>query len=122
MSRADPEPDRELERLKDICDGEPRRIDEGGREYVLLPGLRYLHGAEPRSDDALLSPKHPHPSYPTRLYFTQKIPPAPGCASLNWHEEVYVDGRTWYTWSWKDVTPDQSLLNIVAAHLQAFRP
>jgi hypothetical protein len=112
--------DLQLEALARFCSGTPTRVSEGGRNYILLPGLRIpSNGTSPRSCDGLLEPEHANTTYPTRLYLREKFTPItkPG---LNWHDQVFVNAETFYTWSWKDVSRNQPLSAILLGHLAAF--
>src|SRR5260221_528127 len=40
--------------------------------------------------------------------------------ALNWTGPYYILGRKWVSWSWRDVSPKQSAVAILAGHLEAF--
>jgi hypothetical protein len=81
-----------------------------------MSGLRLLvRGAETQMD-ALLCVNYPNPNYPTKLYLTANLG-----LGLNWNENAYLLGKSWFTWSWKGVSPNQEPLAILAGHLEALR-
>ena len=106
----------ELAPIALICDGPVRYMEEGGRRYIHMVGLRFLLRGIEKTMDALLCPNYPNPSYPTKLYL-----PANLGLGLNWNENAFILARPWFTWSWKDVSPSQSPIAILAGHLEAFR-
>lgn len=106
----------ELEPITWMCSGAVHYLDEGGRRYVYMHGLRFYVGQAPQEMDALLAINWPNPNYPTRLFL-----PANLGRGLNWHETAYILGRSWVTWSWKDVKANQAPAAILADHLAAFR-
>jgi hypothetical protein len=112
--------DSPLAELEEACPG-AKRMAEGGKEYIYLPTLTIRRGKTVFTLEGLLTLSEAAP-YPTRLFLSQPIPNAAGFPPLNWHHQVHVMGRTWHTWSWKDVTADASLLEILRAHLGAFKP
>jgi hypothetical protein len=99
-----------------MCSGGVHYLDEGGRRYIHMHGLHFYVDQAPQEMDALLAINWPNPSYPTRLFL-----PASLGHGLNWHETAYILGRSWVTWSWKDVKADQAPVAILADHLAAFR-
>ncbi|MGA9795904.1 MAG: hypothetical protein WBQ17_10275 [Rhizomicrobium sp.] len=105
----------ELAPIALTCDGPVRYMEEGGRRYVYMQGLRYLVRGVPRSGDALLCLNYPNPGYPTKLYLTESLG-----LGLNWNENAYLLGRPWFTWSWK-VAGDERPLAVLAGHLEAFK-
>jgi hypothetical protein len=106
----------ELEQISWMCSGAVHYLDEGGQRYVYMQGLRFYVGQTSHEMDALLAISWPNPSYPTRLFL-----PANLGHGLNWHESAYILGRSWVTWSWKDVKANQAPGAILADHLAAFR-
>ncbi len=60
----------------------------------------------------MLCLNHNNPTYPTKLYLAAKVG-----TGVNWHETAYILGREWHTFSWRDVKPDQPVIEILAAHL-----
>ena len=81
-----------------------------------MQGLRFLVRGTETQMDALLCLNYRNPTYPTRLHF-----PANLGLGLNWHETAYLFARSWFSWSWKDVSPGQAPLAILAGHLEALR-
>jgi hypothetical protein len=106
----------ELEPISWMCSGLVRYLEEGGRRFIIMQGLKFLLGDQPVEMDALLAINWPNPSYPTRLFF----PSALG-RGLNWHESAFILGKSWVTWSWSNVRADQPPLEILANHLAALR-
>ena len=102
--------------LRSICPGATLVVD-GGREYILLPDLKITTDGKVAVMDALLRPGE-HSGYPTRLFLAQALP-GKGRGG-GWSAHV-ICARTWHTWSWKDVLPDLSLLQMLLAHIAAFR-
>lgn len=108
--------DDELHRLAILCNGGASRKSENGRDYILLEGLRFKVQGAARVSDALLCLNYPNSGYPTKLFLPEKI----GCG-LNWNSTEYILARHWETWSWRDVSPDLPLLDVLALHLAAFQ-
>ncbi len=108
--------EQELAPIALICDGAVRYMDEGGRRYIHMVGLHFLVRGVEKTMDALLCPNYPNNSYPTKLYLPVNLG-----LGLNWNENAFVLARSWFTWSWKDVSRDQPPLAILAGHLEAFR-
>jgi hypothetical protein len=104
----------ELRPIADLCEGEVSYQTDGWRNLILMLGLRLLVLGAEQKTDALLCLNHNNPTYPTKLYFAVQIG-----AGLNWHETAYILGRSWHTFSWRDVSPAQSPIRILAAHLAA---
>jgi hypothetical protein len=103
--------------IRALCAGSVERRTEGVKNYILMPGLRFMVRGAPRQVDALLCLNHGNPSYPTKLFLAERID---GCG-LNWNETAYILARSWHTWSWKDVSPNQRPIEILAGHLKAFK-
>lgn len=98
-----------------LCDGEPSYRTEGWRQLIYMPGLRFYAGGGQHKMGAVLCLNHDNPTYPTKLYLETKVEGA----GVNWHETAYLLGRQWHTFSWRDVSRDQSHVEILAAHLVA---
>ena len=93
-------------------------LRDGPYEFLFIPRLLIRVGAGDRLVDALLCPeRHASGGYPTRLFLSEPIP-YPGTA--NWRQDS-IGGRTWHTWSWDRVPPSDCLLQVLAAHLRAFK-
>ncbi len=106
----------ELALVAELCAGGVRYMDEGGRPYIFMNGLRFLARGEKKEMDALLCLKYPNPTYPTKLYLPTNLG-----LGLNWNETAYILAKNWFTWSWKDISPNQPPIAILADHLRAFR-
>jgi len=83
---------------------------EGGVEYLHLPGLKLPNGDVV---DALLRLTVTGDGYATRLYLPQ---PVAGPAQ-NWNSHRILD-RQWFTWSYKDVSPQERLVVIIRNHFR----
>jgi hypothetical protein len=101
--------------IAELCDGEVSFRKEGWRELIFMQGLRFYVGGVERKMDAVLCLNHDNPTYPTKLYLAEQA----GAAGLNWNETAYLLGRSWHTFSWRDVGADQAWIDILAAHLRA---
>ena len=106
-----------LRRIALLCDGEVSRKTDGNRDLLYMQSLRFFVTRTERKMDALLWLNNPNATYPTRLYLPEKLG-----AGLNWHEDAYLLGRQWHTFSWRGVSPNQPLIDILAAHLMALSP
>jgi hypothetical protein len=106
----------ELMPIVALSSGAVRYMEESGLRYIYVEGLRfYVRGTEKRMD-ALLCVNYPNTSYPTKLFL-----PANLGLGLNWNENAYLLARPWFSWSWKDVSPNQPPIAILAGHLEAFK-
>jgi hypothetical protein len=106
----------ELVPIKNICVGAVRYMTEGGRRYIYMEGLRFLAKGVEKQLDALLCLNYPNPTYPTKLYLAANLG-----LGLNWNETASILAKPWYSWSWKDVSPNQPPFAVLAGHLEAFR-
>ncbi len=106
-----------LRRIAALCDGEVSRTTDSGRDLLYMEGLRFFVAGKEHKMDALLCLNYPNPTYPTKLYLSQQMG-----TGLNWNESAYLLGRNWYTFSWKDVSANRPLIEILAAHLAALNP
>lgn len=106
----------ELAPIAQLCGGKVQYITEGGRQYIHMIDLRFYVRGEQRMMDALLCLNYPNGQYPTKLYLPTNI----GCG-WNWNENAFILGKQWFTWSWKDVSPNQVPIAILAEHLRAFQ-
>lgn len=88
---------------------------DGGIEFVHLPVLRLPDGCQPPVVEALLCPQM-RDGYMTRLFLSSQVP----SPAQNWTEH-HILGRRWYSWSWQNVSADQSLVQILLGHLEIFR-
>ena|ERR1700688_637200 len=108
------ESDAQLRPIAALCDGEVSFRTEGWRKLILMMGLRFYAGGVERKVDALLCLNHDNPTYPTKLYLAEQVG-----GGVNWNETAYLLGRSWFTFSWRDVTANQPPVEILAAHLAA---
>ena len=106
----------ELVMIAAICSGGVRYMDEAGRRYIYMEGLRFLVRGAEKQMDALLCLNYPNATYPTKLYLPTNLG-----LGLNWNETAYIVARNWFTWSWGGVSPNQAPLAILGGHLEAFR-
>jgi len=109
------EADTQLRPIAALCDGEVSVRTEGWRRLVYMQGLRFYVGGVERKMDAILCLNHDNPTYPTKLYLAENVG-----AGRNWNDSAYLLGRQWYTFSWRDVGPNQAPIQILTAHLAAF--
>lgn len=101
-----------MNELRAISPG-AQEMTEAGIRYVFLPALKLP--CAPGVADALLSLQQ-HSGYATRLFLSQ---PAVGKGN-NWTTH-HILGRTWHTWSWKDVPATIRPVEILLGHLGALR-
>lgn len=106
--------DDQLRALREI-NPEARVLAESGLTYVFLPKLPILACDQRHELDALLCPSK-HGGYDTRLYLEQPL----SVRTSTWTAHSIL-GRTWHTFSWNGVSPDQPLLQILLAHLASLR-
>lgn len=106
-------PDEHLAPIRELCSGDVRFMLEGERRLIHMPQLRFLVNGQQKCMDALLCLNHSNPSYPTKLYFSTQL----GCG-LNWNESAFMLNRDWHTFSWSNVSSDQTPIEILAAHLR----
>ncbi|MBU6214750.1 hypothetical protein KGM48_02820 [Patescibacteria group bacterium] len=99
--------------LRDVCD-DAKILAEGQYTFVLLTGLRFRSGDATLTMNALLLPQE-HEGYVTRL-FVERIVPGKGA---NWKAYPFL-GQTWHACSWKDVVKEQTLVEMLYGHLDAF--
>ncbi len=100
-----------LQEIIDLC-GEAKELLDG---YIYIPKLRLPSGCQPQEVEALLCLVG-HNGYMTRLFLSQQI-----TNRLGGWAPIYVQGRTWYTWSWNGVAPQLRPAEILAEHLRALR-
>ena len=107
--------DSTLGRLQVVCAGQVTRRAEGSDKFIELPGLCFLVRGQKRQMDALLC-LNQRDGYATKLYLAEPV------AELGrpW-SNFYILGRNWFSWSWKEVSPNQSPIAILAGHLEAFQ-
>lgn len=86
--------------------------EEGGHGYVHLPALTLPNGSV---SEALIQFSGSG-SYPTRLL----LPAVVSGKGQNWTEHC-IFGRTWHTWSWKDVPADLPIIEVLLNHLGALQ-
>jgi hypothetical protein len=101
----------QLQELVDLC-GDAREMAECGKAFVYFPHLKLPCGTEV---EGLLCPEA-HSGYATRLFLSQAISGRGG----NWTVH-HILGKTWHSWSWKDVNSQLRLAQMLAEHLRALR-
>lgn len=104
----------QLAGLRQLCD-KPELRNEGGTDFVVLPGIKATVAGTARVTDALLCPG-PHNGYSTRLFLSQPFPER----GANWSQWL-IFGRNWHTWSWQSVPADIPWIQMVLEHLSALR-
>jgi hypothetical protein len=97
-----------------LCDGPVSYRTEGWRKLIHMTGLRFLVNSVQHKMDALICLNHDNQTYPTKLYLAEQVG-----GGVNWNETAYILGRQWFTFSWRDVSPNQLHHEILAAHLAA---
>lgn len=102
----------DLRPIAQLCDGEVTFRIDGWRHLICMQGLRFFAGGTEQKMDALLCLNHNNPTYPTKLYLAAQVG-----TGVNWHETAYILGRSWRTFSWKDVKANLPPIDILAAHL-----
>lgn len=105
-------PAEHLQEIGDLCGSEAKELLEG---HIYIPKLRLPSGCQPQETEALLCLVG-HNGYMTRLFLAQQVANRLG----NW-VTAYVQGRTWYTWSWNGVPAQLRPAEILAEHLRALR-
>lgn len=101
-----------LRPIAQLCDGEVSFKVDGWRHLISMQSLRFYANGIEHTMDALLCLNHNNPTYPTKLYLAAAVG-----GGLNWNETAYILGRSWSTFSWRDVSPNQRPIEILAAHL-----
>jgi hypothetical protein len=106
--------------LHPVCPG-AKLVVENGQQFIHLPALKIPVGSETKTREALLCPSH-HSGYATRLFLAEKIDERQTIAdqAANWSVHPILS-RMWHTWSWKDVSADLPLLQMLVAHVKAFK-
>lgn len=102
----------ELVPIVQLCDGDVSYRTDGWRNLIFMGGLRFLVNGVEKVMDAVLCLNHNNSTYPTKLYLSEQAG-----AGLNWNETAYILGRSWHTFSWSGVSPNQRPIEILAAHL-----
>jgi hypothetical protein len=99
--------------LRQVCPS-ASLMQEGGQNFVDLPGLKIPVGKEVVVRDALLTLQG-HSGYTSRLFLSQPIPtPRAG----NWTVHTVL-GRAWHTPSWNNVPPGRPV-EMLLQHLKAY--
>lgn len=105
-----------LDELRAVCP-QLTQLFEAGREYIFLPNLAVATESKVVVMDALLRAGE-HSGYATRLFLAQPLPGKGRGGGWSAHN---ICGRTWHTWSWRDVPAELPLLQILLGHLWALR-
>ena len=100
-----------IQEIREMCSG-AAPMEEGGHSFIHFPQLKLPDGSVV---EALLCLRE-YAGYMTRLFLSQ---PVVG-KGTNWTVHRILD-KTWHTWSWQNVSPDQRPLQILADHLRALR-
>jgi len=108
----------QIDELKTCCPNLSAIMD-GGKEYVLISGLKLPEGCNPKVVDALLCPTM-RDGYTSRLFLSSKV--THKGEGQNWNAaNVAIANRNWWAVSWKTNHDSLRLLGMVTAHLQAFK-
>lgn len=106
--------DEQLTELKSSY-GDAKVLAEANFEFVYIPKLKFVSDGKEVEVEALLCPQM-RDGYSTRLFlsapFTNK--------GQNWTPHQIL-GRSWHSWSWQNVPPDQRLVQMLLCHLKALR-
>ena|SRR5579871_2401787 len=108
-------PEKELQSLREISP-QASLHHEGGVPCVLLPQTHLVRPPGVLVMDMLLCPRGLS-GYVTRLLLERRINER---GNLNW-QQVMLLGRSWHTWSWNLVSPDQPWIRIFAEHARILR-
>jgi hypothetical protein len=92
-------------------------LSDGGKDYIFLPGLKITTDGKVRTMDALLRSGE-HSGYSTRLFLAEPLPSKGQGGVWSVHS---ICGRTWHTWSWRDVPENLPLSQMLLEHLWALR-
>ena len=91
---------------------------EGGNPVVLLPDTKFRSAGVGIQMNLLLHPST-HSGYDTRLFFEHKIlGTAQNWKDDNWTQHTVLS-RSWWTPSWRYVSPDQPWTSMLMAHLRS---
>jgi hypothetical protein len=93
---------------------------EGEVEFVRIEHLKLFDGCEPRVVTGLLCPV-PRDGYPSRLFLSQKISHRGKGQNWNPNHSVVILGEQWWALSWKPTRQNQTMIEMVLDHLEAFR-
>jgi|SRR6185312_2710716 len=109
-----------LASLKAVCAGAEEK-QEAGHRYVYLPQLKVPVGGVVKVLDALLAITG-ESGYPTRLFLAEQITERQtiGDKPANWSQHSVL-GRSWWTWSWRDVPVTLPEVQILLSHLRALQ-
>ena len=102
--------------LRAIC-SEVCSLLDGGKEYFSLPQLKIPSDGSFIQMDALLRPGE-HSGYPTRLFLEKPLLNKGKGGAWTVHQ---ICGRTWHTWSWRNVPETLPLPQMLLEHLWALR-
>lgn len=104
----------DLSELELIC-GKVSEFQAEGRRFLLLERVTLPTGCSPPVTEALLCPEA-RDGYATRLFL-----PAPVVGKgTNWTRHRILD-REWHSWSWRNITANQRLSQILAGHLRGLQ-
>lgn len=117
MSESEAPSEEQLDAIRHICAGEVSYRTDGWRRLIFIEGLRFKAGGQNLEMDAVLVLNHDNGSYPTKLYLAENA----GCG-LNWNETAYILARNWHTYSWANVPPSLTPIEILANHLAPMAP
>ncbi len=102
----------QIDAISALCEEKASFHIDGWRHLILMPGLRILVDGAERRVDAVLCLNHDNPTYPTKLYLAEQVG-----TGLNYHETAFLLGRSWQTFSWRDVPANLPPIEVLAAHL-----
>lgn len=105
----------ELEKLRELSPSAELWM-EGGQPVAFLPAVEFAAGHSRVVRDLLLWPRA-REGYASRLFLSEPITSG---KAANWNV-FHIQGRTWHACSWQGVPDTLSWLEMLAAHLRAFR-
>jgi hypothetical protein len=98
--------------LQELCQGEVRYERDAWRKFAIMNSLSISTPVGVEIVDAMVCLNHDNQSYPTKLYLSRNLG-----AGLNWNECPVFFGKTWHTYSWAGISPQQTVIEILAGHL-----
>lgn len=93
---------------------------EGGCNYLKILGVKMPDGCNPKTVDVLLCPQ-PRDGYPSRLFVSARVSHKGKTQNWNPQHAVVILGSGWWALSWKLAKAENTLLQLIMAHLDAFR-
>lgn len=105
----------QLNRLRELSPAAELWTD-GGQPVAFVPAVEFVAGASRVVRDLLLWPRK-REGYESRLFLSE---PVQAKQAANW-TTFNILGRTWHACSWQNVPSTLPWMEMLAAHLRAFR-